>query len=743
MNQTTSTDVHRAAGEATLRIRAGACEIDLAARELRRDGRRCAVEPRVFTLLAYLAQRPDRVVTRQELLHGVWPGQQVSDAALARAVMKARQALGDIGDSSPIRTVPRVGYRFVGKPADVAEATAPPARRVAILPLENTTGDGNLDWVGLGLMSLMGEAVGREPGLSMVSVASLLTALDGARATGADPAASVRAATGAEWIVRGQVARVPAGYRLTLACPGLGSLDVDAETPGELGPLGARALASLLRPGTDRPLAVPHEANPLATTAFARALQAMAKQKLEPAIHLLRMADMLSPGSTPVRLELLRALCSLGDLAAARPIARGLLAEAQRRSDNVLTGRVHLALALAHIFAQAFEPGIDHLEQCLHWLGPDGPPEDVARAQLMRAQAALYTGDHAGCELALERMRQPCEASGNRLLLVSRGKVQAFVARARGDRERAAELTLALLPAARELHVAGGLMGAVAVDHVFVGRWNEAAAQAEEAFASAVSSKDRIQIVMAVCTGAWTYMVLGVPAAAQRLVEALPPDDGLSSLEQLWAACARGYAAASAGLHAQAIGQFNQALWQPRARGNRMNEAEVVPWLLRSLVLSGRLDEAAAELSVAQPLVGAAAQGALHHGGALLAHARGEGEPALQLLRRVMEDPMATPLWHAWAVLDAAWLLAEAGRGDEALATFEHLPPRFATMPLASAAAARVRFALGDVDAARRCHREYMAAARHGPAPGYFESMAAFLAVGVSIPPAPTLPSAL
>jgi tetratricopeptide (TPR) repeat protein len=576
-----------------------------------------------------------------------------------------------------------------------------------------------------------------------VSIASLLTALDGARAARADPAASVRAATGAEWVVRGRVARTRAGYQLTLDCLGLGPLQVEAETPAALGPLGARAIAGLLRPGTDRPLPVPHEANPLATTAFARALQAVAQQKIAPAINLLRLADMLSPGSTPVRLELLRALCSMGDLTAARPIARGLLAEAQRRSDAVLTGRVHLALAQAHLYAQAYEPGIDHLEQCLHWLGDDGPPDDVARAQLMRAAAALYTGDLAACELALERMRLPCEASGNRQLLVSRGKVQAFLARAQGDRERSAELTLSVLPTARELYMAGGLMGAVAVDFVFVGRWSEAAAHAEEAFASAVQSKDRIQIVMTVCTGTWSYMVLGVPAAAQRLVEALPPDEGLSSLELLWAASSRGYAAASAGLHADAVAFFNQALRQPRVRGNRMNEAEVVPWLLRSLVLSGRLDDAAVELSAAQPLVGAAVQGPLHHCGALLAHARGQREQSLQLLRRVMADALAAPLWRAWAVWDAAWLLAEAGRGAEAQAMLDQLPPRFGTMPLASAVAARVHAAMGEVEAAQRRHRQFMADAGHGRVPGYFEPVGDCLTNGLPIPPAPCLPSAL
>jgi DNA-binding winged helix-turn-helix (wHTH) protein/tetratricopeptide (TPR) repeat protein len=730
-----------------LLVRAGPYEIDIGACELRVAGRQCAVEPRVFSLLAYLAQRPDRVVTRQELLQGVWPGQSVSDAALARAVMKARQALGDASGSSPIRTVQRVGYRFVAERADPPPAsTLSTSRRVAILPFDNATGDASLDWVCLGLMSLVAGAISGEPGISTVAVSALLTALDGARSTGADPVDSVRAATGAEWIVRGQVTHPRGDYRLTLECPGLGTVDVEAASPGELGPSGARALASLLQPGTSRPSAMTHETNPLATTAFARGLRAQAQQKHEQAINLLRMADMLSPGSTPVRLELLRALCGMGDLACARPISRGLLAEAQRRHDGLLTARVHAALARAHLFAQAFEPAIDHLEQSLYWLGEDGPLEEVARAQLMRAQAAYFTGDQAACEQALDRMGVSCEKSGDRLLLISRSMMLAFIARDRGERDRAAELMLQVIHNARELHSLSDLVTAgcnLSADFVLLGRWSEAAAHIEQAFAAAVQAKARVSICMAVCNGTWAYMVLGVPAAAQRLVESLPRDEDLSPLERLWAASSRGHEAASASRHAQAVDCFTEALRLLRASGNRMNEIDVLPWLLRSLVHGGRLDEAEAELAAARPRAGLNAQGQLDHCHALLAHARGRPEQALQSLRQVVPDSQLAPLWRAWAVWDAAWLLAEAGRGDEAQAMLERLPPGFDKLPLASAVEARVRLAQGDREAAQRCHQQYLQAASHGLVPRYLKDLGECFAGARAAPPMPCLPSQL
>jgi DNA-binding winged helix-turn-helix (wHTH) protein/tetratricopeptide (TPR) repeat protein len=726
-------------------VRAGSFEIDLLARELRVAGRVCAVEPRVFALIAYLAQRPDRVVTRQELLRGVWPDQRVSDAALARAVMKARQVLGDTGESSPIRTVPRVGYRFVaaraGAPAPDAHAAG---RRVAILPIDNATGDPNLDWVGLGLMSLMAEAIDREPGLSTVGVASLLTALDGARAAGADPVLSVKAATGAELVVRGQVARAGAGYRLALECVGQGVVEVAAATPGEIGPAGARALAGLLKPGSERPPAVAHEENPLATTAFARALRAQAQQKPAVAVNLLRMAEMLSPGSTPVRLELLRALCAMGDLAGARPIARALLADAQRRHDGLLTARVHSALALVHMHAQAFEPAIDHLDQSLYWFEQGGPPDEVAQVHLMRAQAACFMGDLSSGELALERMRLPCELSGDRLLFLSSTMLRAYMAGSQGDHERAVELELQATSLAQELHSLRYLAGSnLAADLILIGRWSEAPAQVEQAFAAALLSKDHTNICSAVVSGSWVYMVLGVPAAAERLVDALPPDDELPTLARLWASSARSHVAASAGQHAQAIGFFAQALRQLQVMGNRMNEADVLPWFLRSLVLCGRLDEAEAELAAARTLTSVAARGMLSHCEGLLAHVRGQPERALQSLRRVVDDAGAVPLWRAWAVWDAAWLLAEAGQGAEAQAMLERLPQRFDSLPLASMVAARVHLAMGELGAARRCHGRYLAAASPGLVPRYFERLSDCFAGNGPVPLAPCLPSRL
>ena len=72
-------------------------ELDLAAGELRRGGEMVTVEPQVFQLIAYLASRPDVLVSREDLIEAVWGGRIISDSAIASRINAARAALGDDG----------------------------------------------------------------------------------------------------------------------------------------------------------------------------------------------------------------------------------------------------------------------------------------------------------------------------------------------------------------------------------------------------------------------------------------------------------------------------------------------------------------------------------------------------------------------------------------------------------------------------------------------------------------------
>jgi adenylate cyclase len=98
-------------------------ELDLPRRELRRGNQKIHLEPQVFDLLAYLVEHRNHVVSKDEILSGVWHGRIVSESALTVRVNAVRKALGDDGRAQQfIRTLPRKGMRFV---ADVREVAAP------------------------------------------------------------------------------------------------------------------------------------------------------------------------------------------------------------------------------------------------------------------------------------------------------------------------------------------------------------------------------------------------------------------------------------------------------------------------------------------------------------------------------------------------------------------------------------------------------------------------------------------
>ena len=93
--------------------RIGAFELDLDKSELRRNGNRVALEPKAFLVLTYLVENCRRTVPQDELVEQVWPGRIISSDALYRTIKLARLAFRDGGIDESIKTVHRVGYRFV------------------------------------------------------------------------------------------------------------------------------------------------------------------------------------------------------------------------------------------------------------------------------------------------------------------------------------------------------------------------------------------------------------------------------------------------------------------------------------------------------------------------------------------------------------------------------------------------------------------------------------------------------
>ena len=130
--------------------RFGTFEVNLRTGELRKQGRRIALQEQPLRILSALLERPGDIVTRGELCGRLWPdGTQVDfEHSLNAAVRRLRTSLGDAAEVPRfVETVHRRGYRFLAfdgltraghshertSPASIAHIVRTRAR-LAVLP---------------------------------------------------------------------------------------------------------------------------------------------------------------------------------------------------------------------------------------------------------------------------------------------------------------------------------------------------------------------------------------------------------------------------------------------------------------------------------------------------------------------------------------------------------------------------------------------------------------------------------
>src|SRR5882672_7437637 len=111
--------------------RFGQFMLDPSRRTLSRANSPVSLTPKAFDVLLFLAQNPNRLVTKEELLQAVWGDTFVEEGNLTQYISHLRKALGDNSeDSRLIVTIARKGYQFTGAVA-VAEAADTP-KQVAV-----------------------------------------------------------------------------------------------------------------------------------------------------------------------------------------------------------------------------------------------------------------------------------------------------------------------------------------------------------------------------------------------------------------------------------------------------------------------------------------------------------------------------------------------------------------------------------------------------------------------------------
>ncbi len=136
--------------------------LDTALYELHKHGKRVAIEPQVFSLLCFLIENRNHVVSKEQIISAIWDNRAISDNALSSGIFSIRQAVGDTGkEQNILQTIPRRGFRFIADvetiqstinhttpdlnhlcASDVFEQTAwTEIPRLAVLPFKNASID--------------------------------------------------------------------------------------------------------------------------------------------------------------------------------------------------------------------------------------------------------------------------------------------------------------------------------------------------------------------------------------------------------------------------------------------------------------------------------------------------------------------------------------------------------------------------------------------------------------------------
>ncbi len=138
----------------------GPFRLDMRRRILWRDGVLIPVRARSLDILRFLVAAKGDLVTKDELMAGVWPGQIVEENTIQVHVSAARKALGENdGGHRYIVTVEGRGYRFVGEAAQQRLATEcgispaiPDKPSIAVIPFQNIGNDPEQDYFADGMV---------------------------------------------------------------------------------------------------------------------------------------------------------------------------------------------------------------------------------------------------------------------------------------------------------------------------------------------------------------------------------------------------------------------------------------------------------------------------------------------------------------------------------------------------------------------------------------------------------------
>jgi TolB-like protein/DNA-binding winged helix-turn-helix (wHTH) protein/Tfp pilus assembly protein PilF len=143
-------------------VRFGIFDVDMQAGQLCKAGLRVKLQEQPFQFLTVLLERPGELVTREELRQRLWPADTFVDVDLSLngALKKLRYALGDVADNPTfIETIPRRGYRFIASVRPVTVDFANREERMQLVPSPMPAPALLLSWPRVVKLSLLALAV--------------------------------------------------------------------------------------------------------------------------------------------------------------------------------------------------------------------------------------------------------------------------------------------------------------------------------------------------------------------------------------------------------------------------------------------------------------------------------------------------------------------------------------------------------------------------------------------------------
>lgn len=430
--------------------RFGDCQIDPSSRELRRGGELVELSPKVFDCLAYLVERRDRAVGRDELVAAVWGKTEITDTLLGQTILKARRAVGDSArDQGVIRTIPRFGYAWAADVTtdaviDAVDDTPPlaprpprraaavaaivlaaivaigviawllaerrptprPTRAAVVLPVDVMAGS-EWAWVRLGLMDAIAARL-REGGLAVVPSDTVVALTDAGRF-------DVGAATGAALTVAPSAVWGPGGWHVRVEVQGAGSpLAINIESSDVL-LAGRIASDAVLAQLGKAPPTAPESPELDDAGRLQRAEAALLAGDIAGARRLLLSAPDTVVQSPEYVLRLAKLDFREGRFDEAERRLRELSARATAETDAVLRARIRNGLghvALRRGDAAAAAAAYDEAATLLR--GHDAP-EVLGQAYMGRGSAAQIRGDAESARRDLSQARIAFELAGDEM----------------------------------------------------------------------------------------------------------------------------------------------------------------------------------------------------------------------------------------------------------------------------------------------------------------------------------------